>query len=286
MTEQTVTEQTADGTEAPSADHADPADSAAPPRDRRVLRAVLRGTAAVAVFGAVASGVAYGIAAQERTDVPGLATLEDGRWAYPRLGKPVLPAGAPLPFAADNKDGVHYAELGALLLPGPARSRAETGLKATAEQFLAAHAPGQRAELREELTDGGLRQVAVRGWSTPDGTRTRIYLLRFPSSGFVHANRRCGLNMKLVGAEELELDSDWLQVKGSQPGFERDQGFGAGGNTPTYVYREAAPVGAEVTRAACIEAGDVQALVTMTRKGAVPMVPFHQTVVLQDQLLG
>ncbi|MFI1453198.1 hypothetical protein [Streptomyces roseus] len=30
-----------------------------------------------------------------------------------------------------------------------------------------------------ELEYEGLRQIAARGWTTPDGTRTRVYLLRF-----------------------------------------------------------------------------------------------------------
>lgn len=50
----------------------------APPKDRRVLRAALRWTAAVAVFGVLGTGIAYGITAQERTDVPGLSPRATG----------------------------------------------------------------------------------------------------------------------------------------------------------------------------------------------------------------
>ncbi|MFD0069146.1 hypothetical protein ACFVJ9_50590, partial [Streptomyces sp. NPDC127574] len=48
-------------------------------KDRRVLRAVLRWTAATVVFAAVGASAAYGITRMERTDVPGLATEADGR---------------------------------------------------------------------------------------------------------------------------------------------------------------------------------------------------------------
>ncbi|MEV7414655.1 hypothetical protein [Streptomyces sp. NPDC089919] len=255
----------------------EPAVPQAPPRDRRrALRALARWTAAVVVFGAVGAGVAHGIAERERTDVPGLRTLGDGRWAYPRLARPVLPAGAPLPFAEDNAFGVHYAGLEGLLLPAPDGAK-PVAVTATRDGFAAQFAAGSyRDDLRQELVDNGLRQVASRSWSTPDGTRTRIDLLRFPSNGFVNASPRCGTSMKLSGAEALEPDLDWDGLRQQMP---------APGEARIRLYREAAPTGPEQTRAACLEVGDVQALITMTRKGPVPLIPFHQAVVLQDQLL-
>ncbi|MFD0429623.1 hypothetical protein ACFQ60_24040 [Streptomyces zhihengii] len=108
-----------------------PAPAAAPRvpfRERRVLRAVLRWTAATVVLAAVGTGTAYGIVSQERTDVPGLSTLDDGRWEYPKLTKPTLPAGAPLPYAPENVGEIHYADLSALLLPAPAGSRPDRTL--------------------------------------------------------------------------------------------------------------------------------------------------------------
>lgn len=33
--------------------------------------------------------------------------------------------------------------------------------------------------------DAGLRLIAARGWTTPDGTHTRIYLLRFGTAAVV-----------------------------------------------------------------------------------------------------
>ncbi|MFM9607084.1 hypothetical protein ACKI1T_45545, partial [Streptomyces turgidiscabies] len=77
----------------------------------------MRWTAAVVVFAAAGTGAAYGIVGMERTDVPGLATESDGRWAYPTLVKPPLPSGSPGPFAETNPAGTHHADLRALLLP-------------------------------------------------------------------------------------------------------------------------------------------------------------------------
>lgn len=66
---------------------------------RRVLWAVARWTAAVLVCGGLGTGTAFGIASMERHEVPGLATESDGRWEYPKLSLPALPADAPRPTA-------------------------------------------------------------------------------------------------------------------------------------------------------------------------------------------
>lgn len=87
-----MTEQT---TETPAqAAPAAPAE-ATPVPPRRVLRAVARWTAAALVLGGLGAGTAFGINSMERTDVPGLATESDGRWDYPRLSLPALPATRP-----------------------------------------------------------------------------------------------------------------------------------------------------------------------------------------------
>lgn len=100
------------------------ADAAARP-PRRVLRAVARWTAAALAFGVLGTGTAFGIASMERTDVPGLATEGDGRWDYPELTLPALPAGSPRPFSPGNPAEIHHADLRELLLPAP-RERSPT----------------------------------------------------------------------------------------------------------------------------------------------------------------
>lgn len=100
---------------------------ARPPR--RVLRAVARWTAAVLVFGAAGAGTAYGITEMERTDVPGLATEDDGRWDYPALALPALPADKPRPYSDGNPSEIHHADLRELLLPAPAGVKVDKKLK-------------------------------------------------------------------------------------------------------------------------------------------------------------
>ncbi|MFF3863826.1 hypothetical protein [Streptomyces sp. NPDC002209] len=288
MTEQN-TAPVADAPPAPDAETVVPA----APKDRRKLFAALRWTAAVVVFAAVGSGVAYGIGRAERTDLPGLSTKGDGRWAYPALSKPALPAGAPLPAGKDNRDDTHYAPLTGLLLPAPEGAEPDAGLKTdkgqlvSTDAFLEEYAPDSRAKLKEGLEYEGLRQIVARGWTTPDGTRTHVYLLRFHSSGFVNAFRGCDVNTRLAGAPVLEMDLAWNKVKSTQPSMDGQAVSHTLKSGGTSLYQEPKPAdGDEQTKLGCLQAGDVQAVIVQTRKGEVAAVPFHQTVVLQSQLLG
>jgi hypothetical protein len=261
------------------------ADPGPPPRkDRRVLRAALRWTAAVAVFAVAGAGTAYGITRMERTDVPGLATASDGRWDYPELTKPPLPAGSPGPQEESNPAGTHHADLRALLLPAPAGAkenkalRGEDGWLAT-DDFLEEYAEeDDRDTFRQELVDAGLRHIAARGWTTGDGTRTRIYLLRFDTAAVVensffepHFSYISAYPVK--GADFTENDESF-PVKSEVAGVQRSAQV------------ETEPYGEEQDRQAYLAAGDVLAVVLQSRKGTAPAVPFRQTVVLQSQLLG
>ncbi|MGW2274883.1 hypothetical protein [Streptomyces yangpuensis] len=267
----------------------------APPKDRRVLFAALRWTAAVAVFAAVGTGVAYGITVPERTDIPGLATEDDGRWTFPKLSQPALPPGAPLAQGPDNKDGTHYAQLAGLLLPAPTGAKPDEAVKADkdgtvpVDSFLEEYAPDAREKLKTSLEWDGLRQIVGRGWTTPDGTRTHVYLLRFHSSGFVDAFKGCDSNARLNGVSALDLDDVWSKAKGTQmnstaldfPGAAHFDG------TDLSVYQEMKPLtGEEQTKVGCLRTGDVLGMVVQSRKGDVAPVPFHQTVILQSQLLS
>ncbi|MFE5721089.1 hypothetical protein [Streptomyces erythrochromogenes] len=267
----------------------------APPKDRRALRAALRWTAAVAVFAVVGAGVAYGITVPERTDVPGLSTEGDGRWTFPKLSQPALPAGAPVPQGPDNKDGTHYAQLTGLLLPAPQGAKADDAVKADkdgavpVDSFLEEYAPEAREKLKTSLEWDGLRQIVGRGWTTPDGTRTHVYLLRFHSSGFVDAFKGCDANAQLNGVSALDLDDVWSKAKGTQMNSTALDFPGAAyfDGTDLSVYQEMKPLtGEEQTKVGCLRTGDVLGMVIQSRKGDVAPVPFHQTVILQSQLLG
>jgi hypothetical protein len=254
-------------------------------KDRRVLRAVLRWTAAVTVCAAVGAATAFGITRMERTDVPGLATEPDGRWEYPVLTRPPLPSGSPGPFAEANTAGTHHADPRSLLLPAPEGAREDKALRGSdgwlAKKGLLAEyaAKDDREELGQHLTDHGLRHIAARGWTMPDGTRTRIYLLRFDTAAVVDG-----------------LLAPYLAPY-SAPKFPL-RGAGTSANDKTFpddavvddvecvVYDEARPYGGEQVRHAYLAAGDTLALVVQSRKGAARAVPFQQTVTLQGQLLG
>ncbi|WP_338697977.1 hypothetical protein V2W30_18535 [Streptomyces sp. Q6] len=250
-------------------------------KDRRVLRAVLRWTAAVVVFGVVGAGVAYGVTEQKRGDLPGLATESDGRWEYPTIERPPLPSGAPDPFAEENTREEHFADLRALVLPAPKGATADKKLAGDdgwlpGATYVDTYDKDSRGDLRTSLKEGGLRQIAARGWTMPDGTRTRIYLLRFNTSAFAreHLNAITDNGATLLGAADVEESYGW-SAKGSKVPF-----------TSLHVYDEQKPYGKEQLRQAYIQAGDVIGLVVQSGAGTTPKIPFQQTVALQNQLLG
>ncbi|MGW4087563.1 hypothetical protein ACWEGS_31500 [Streptomyces sp. NPDC004822] len=268
----------------PAPEQAPAPDSPIPAKDRRVLRAVLRWTAAVVVFAAVGAGTAYGITGMERTDVPGLATESDGRWDYPTLTRPPLPSGSPRPFAEENAAEAHYADPRALLLPAPAGATADRALRGDdgwlpAEDFLKEFADDdERADLRQMLKDDGLRHIAARGWTTEDGTHTRIYLLRFDTSVVVDD----------LAGRLAPYGAPGYRLRGTETSV-ADEGFADlpwPGDFPRWAYTESKPYGAEQVRQAYLGAGDILAVIVQSRKGTAASVPFRQTVTLQGQLLG
>lgn len=269
--------------EAPPAEPAGPEAPAAPVpvRDRLVLRAVARWTLAVLVCGGIGAGTAVGITSMERTDVPGLATESDGRWNYPKLSLPALPKDTPRPFTEGNREEIHYADERKLLLPAPATATVDKKLNGgwvTSKQFTAEYEEGKRADLELALKDYAVRHIAARGWTMPDGTASRVYLLQFDSAASADSFKDDEIGIgatpgaALAGTAEFKLDPDWDTSGNDLP-------------TATYLYLDNPPAGAEETRQAYVVAGDTLALIVHSRKDKAHAVPFHQTVVLQNQLL-
>ncbi|MFH9723242.1 hypothetical protein ACH4M4_09745 [Streptomyces sp. NPDC017254] len=254
----------------------------APKKSRRpLLWGIVRWTAAVLVCGGVGTGAAMGITAMERTDVPGLATESDGRWEYPKLALPALPEGTLRPYTDGNDGEIHHADLRKLLLPAPTGATVDPKLKggwAGLDSYLALLAEKDRGEVKEYMADSALRHVAARGWTTPDGTTTRIHLLRFSSVAYSEAfkdevTREISQSSRLpLGVESAEIDTATQGV---------DVPY-----LSLYSYKETEPYGPLQTRWSYIQAGDTFAVITQTRKGEVLTVPFQQTVALQAQLLG
>ncbi|MFI0512394.1 hypothetical protein ACH3Y9_20120 [Streptomyces sp. WSLK1-5] len=254
-------------------------------KDRRVMRAVLRWTAAAVVLATTGTATAYGISEMERTDVPGLSTLSDGRWDYPRLTKPPLPSGSPGPFAAGNEAETHYADLRALVLPAPEGAAEDKALRGSdgwlaTKDFLAEYELAEhREDLGQKLVDTGLRHIAARGWTTPDGTRTRVYLLQFGTANIVESK---------LASEVQAYTSPTYQVRGAAE-VVYDETFpapAAVAGVARTTFTESKPYGAEQVRQGYLSAGDVFAVILQSRKGSAPAVPFQQTVTLQAQLLG
>ncbi|MFF2013347.1 hypothetical protein ACFVWY_30380 [Streptomyces sp. NPDC058195] len=254
----------------------------APKPPRRVLRAVVRWTVVAAVFGGLGAGTAFGITSMERTDVPGLATEGDGRWEYPELSLPALPAGAPRPYTDGNVAEIHHADLRRLLLPAPAGATVDKKLDGgwvSTQTYLSEYVKSERSGLARTLKDLAPRHVAARGWTMPDGTSTRIYLVRFNSTAFAQsfmdALTADGSEVPLTGAPRTELDEGW-------------HGGGKVAGTSPYVYDEVKPYGEARVRQGYVVAGDTLGLVVQSRTGkeSTRSVPFHQTVILQTQLLG
>ncbi|MEU3824666.1 hypothetical protein [Streptomyces sp. SID161] len=287
MTEQTQAERPVQETAVPAPPPLPPGPPpvAAPEKDRTVLRAALRWTAAAVVFAVAGAGTAYGITRMDRTDLPGLATASDGRWDYPELVRPPVPAGSPGPLADANRSGTHYADLRALVLPAPRGAETDPALRGTdgwlaTKDFLAQYPDAyDRRDLGRRLTDHGLRHIAARGWTAADGTRTRIQLLQFDTAAVADEVMDTGLadsavpTYKVRGADDSILDDTF-------PERARIDGI------RLVPYTEAEPYGAEQVRQAYLAAGDTVAVITLSRAGGVGAVPFRQTVTLQSELLA
>lgn len=260
---------------------AGPPKSPKPPRP--TPRTALRWTCAVLVFGVLAGGVGYGLTLPERTALPGLATQSDGRWTYPELERPALPAGAPRPFDERNTARNHHADLRDLLVPAPANARPDTTLAGhdgwlPMKSFLREFTPGSREAVEEALVDNSCRHIASRGWTMPDGTRTRIHLMQFNTDALAEyaqdfLSNGVAPTAAFAEAPESELDEGWPASAGAE-------------DTTINVFEETGSPGKRHARHAYIIAGDVVALVAQSRPGTAPDVPFRQTLVLQSQLLG
>ncbi|MFD6276586.1 hypothetical protein ACFWFI_13590 [Streptomyces sp. NPDC060209] len=256
---------------------------ATPRPPRRALRAVLRWTAAVLVLGGLGAGTVAGITSMKRTDVPGLATQDDGRWDYPVLSLPALPADAARPYSDSNTAEVHHADLRRLLLPLPAGATADKELAGgwvDIARYTAEYGKDDRAALTQYLKDSALRHITARGWTMPDGTSSRVYLLQFNSVAYSTAFNdelfeSDSLPRPLVGTTEPDFDEDWASDARAE-------------FTTVRAFSEAEPYGTEQVRHGYVLAGDTLALVVHSRKGkaGTDAVPFHQTLILQDQLLG
>ncbi|MDX2646493.1 hypothetical protein PV341_23585 [Streptomyces sp. PA03-1a] len=250
-------------------------------RERRGLRAAVRWTAAVVAFAALGGAAAYAVTQPERTEIPGLRTPDDGRWTYPALKLPKLPAGAPRPLDGDhNPPRRHYADIRTLLLPAPAGAKVDktfpgaTGWLPTRD-FLEVFREDDRKKLTGKLEQNTLRHIAARAWTMGDGTRAEVYLLQFATWGYSSDVKDALIDDgTLAKAEAADYDTDWDSTSLDDSDLHLS------------LYDEDKPRGAEHVRYGYVQSGDVVAMVVLSKAGTQPAVPFHQAVLLQAQLLG
>ncbi|WP_030459517.1 hypothetical protein [Kitasatospora sp. NRRL B-11411] len=241
----------------------------------------------------------------ERTDVPGLATPNDGRYAFPELTLPPLPVGASAP--SDYKVRTHAADLRGLLLPPPKGAVAATPPASTSPSPTASPSPSaspsgsgtaspaavpslppvagrwvpcdRDAMLAADdaytlrLTTDACRGAAAQGWTAADGTRTELRLLHF-GTGDEAADFFAGA-LRMTSSKDI---ASWhLDVDGKYP-----VAFGQVDVRLSDAQAGGMPTG----RIGWVQSGDVVAVVQLTNPRGVPLQAFRQVVALQSGLLA
>jgi len=235
----------------------------------------------VLLAGGIGTGLTFALTAPARTDLPGLGTPADGRWSFPALVLPALPSGASAPNGNASGGLAHAADPRGLLLPLPTGATADHALASGdglvgAAAFAALFQDPNQA--RVDLSTDAVRTIAARGWTMPDGTTTRVYLLHFRSSDtasdtyaqFTDDSRR--LAVAASAARDQVLDD-----RDPAPNGEDDMSMS-----------QPAGSGKGAVRVGFVEAGDMVGMVVMTAPDgkAVPAVDFRQVMVLQEEMLA
>jgi hypothetical protein len=253
----------------------------APPvrRDRAAVRTVLRWSTAAVLCLAVGVGTAFAVLAPRRTDLPGLRTPGDGRYAFPALKLPALPpkASTPAQGKAVNGDPDHAANLTGLLLPAPLGAKSDPSPSSDPggwyplSSYLADM--GNSTQLGSDFNEFGLRHITARAWTGADGVRTVVYLLGFRTDSDASAVYLDDLSGTRPTAGTL-LDTD---PSATFPGLLDI--------TRATSLSQNSSQGRSAMRVAFMTTGDVEAVVVMSDARAVPLVNFQQVVALQGELL-
>ena len=265
----------------PAATEADQAqqEEAATRRLRR-RRNTLRWVGAVVVTLALGGGTAFALTLPQRTDMPGLGTAPDGRYDFPQLSLPTLPAGQPAPSASENSDAEqHLADIRKLLIPRPSGASAQNP-KSAVDGWLADPSPLFIAQDSKSIfAQFGLRHTATEGWKAGDGATTTIYLLQF-ADGKAAATAQGQLSDDDTTVDlTLSLSAALTGVPQDTPSHEI---------TPhTNVSGDYTPVtaGGSLTRYGSFLSGDIIALIIQSGPTNLPFAPFQQVMTLQAQML-
>ncbi|WP_329565763.1 hypothetical protein [Kitasatospora sp. NBC_01266] len=255
----------------------------APSPPRRPQRGtVLRWAVAGLLLVASGAATAVAVSAPERTSIPGLETPGDGRYTFAPQALPQLPDGKPAPSdgAANHR---HYADLRALVLsapreavPGPGGLPAGSPAAAPpCTDYAKLH--DDAANLPNLLATDACRGAATRVWTTKDGTRTEIWLVRFGS-----ADEGSDFYQNLI------TDGSPKAVPQGAPGVDEFDFRVPTASHTTKSGVQAGPTGAgqPVAEAAYLGSGDVVTTIVMSNPHGVPSQAFRQVVLLQANLLG
>lgn len=236
-----------------------------PPKPKRTFP--WRWAGAVVTVLAVGGACAYGVLAQKRTDLPGLATASDGRYDFAPISMPTLAPGQSDPTAESNVGSRHLSDIRKLLLPAPAGATKDKSLPGASgwvgEKDTLAVAK-DTSEGKESFGTNGWRHTAGTAWKTPDGAETKIYLVQF-----------------IDGAACKNADSDFAQFTGGLNASPKSITV----NSSTSVGYTKVTKGATTTWSGAVAVGDTEFLITFTAPNSVGLAPFEQEVDLQVELL-
>jgi hypothetical protein len=294
-------------------------------RRTRRRKAAVRWSCAVLVFALAGTGAALAVTTPERTDIPGLATANDGRYTFPPLTLPPLPSGKAAPDAKGK--ALHYADLRYLLLPAPK----EAGGSLTAPVFpVPTAAPSASSSATPSATPSAepsasasptttAASAASAAPSAPAGTA----LASWVPCDAIAAEQKEPAKLRVLllqNACRAATVREWTASDGTRTQIRllrfgsTAEAWNTFSSLRTDIPAKAAPdaktaphsdwdtvegvdvtlkdspatagQGVPTTRLAYLSASDVVAVVTMTNPQGVPAAAFRQVVTLQSDLLA
>ncbi|MFJ3787993.1 hypothetical protein [Kitasatospora sp. NPDC090091] len=294
-------------------------------RRTRRRRAAVRWSAAVLVFALAGTGAALGVTAPDRTDLPGLATKNDGRYTFPALVLPPLPSGKAAPRESKSR---HAADLRFLLLPAPKEaggslapvvfpsptapasadpstsaapsaspsgtpsataSASPAGSPSTSASGAATAAPAAAWVPCDAIADEQKEAGKLRTLLLQDACRAATVREWTAADGTRTQIRLLGFGSSAEAWDvfaDLRANADPKDVPGLRIGSVEGWDTVSGVDLATKETPAGAPTAGPTGRVAYLSAGDVLGVVTMTNPKGVPTAAFRQVVTLQSDLLA